>query len=170
MKQVELVRGHHSVGESNYHIIFCPKYRKPLFVHQIIRERIEQYIREKLSQFNINLISLEFGPDHLHMFWSNVKRASLEKVIGQVKGYSGYMIKKEVGELVEQYIWKKGFWSAGYFYRSIGAVTNERIKTYIEKSQDKHFLVLDTKEYIREKQKTLASFLDVAFRPLPTLS
>lgn len=168
MKQVELVRGHHSVGESNYHVIFIPKYRKPLFFHDIIREKLEQYIREKLSQFGVRCIAIEFGPDHLHMFWSNVKRASLEKIIGQVKGYSGYMIKKELGKLVRQYIWKKGFWSGGYFYRSIGAVTNNRVKTYITKSQDKHFLVLNNTEYIREKQKTLASFLDVAFRPLST--
>jgi putative transposase len=168
MRKIELVRGHHSVGESNYHIILNPKFRKPLFVHKIIRERLEALVTEKLEQFGAKLVAIEFGPDHVHMFWSNVKKKSLEKLIGQVKGYSGYMIRKELGKLVKQYIWKKAFWSSGYFYRSIGAVTNTRIVSYIEKSQEKHFLVVNKQEYVREKQKTLASFLDVAFRPLST--
>jgi len=166
MKKIELVRGHHSVGESNYHIIFCPKYRKPIFVHEIIRQKIERFMRAKLIQFRIEMVAIEFGPDHVHMFWTGVKKAPLDKIIGQVKGYSGYMICKELGLLVKEYIWKGGFWSGGYFYRSIGAVTNERIKTYIERGQEKHYLVVNRQEYIRQKQKTLASFLDVAFRPL----
>ena len=135
-------------------------------MHRIIRERLEFFIREKLEQFGVDMVALEFGPDHLHMFWTCVKRASLEKIIGQVKGYSAYMICKESGILVRQYIWRKGFWSGGYFYRSIGAVTNERVYTYIEKSQEKHFLIVNKQEFVREKQITLASFLDVAFKPL----
>ncbi len=164
--EIELVRGHHSVGESNYHIILCPKYRKPIFVHDIIRKKIEQYIREKLEQFGAKMIAIEFGPDHVHMFWTCIRTASLAKIIGQVKGYSGYMIKKEYAKLVTQYIWRGGFWSGGYFYRSIGAVTNQRVATYIEKSQEKHFLIINKQEYLRQKQTTLASFLEVAFKPL----
>ena len=53
-----------------------------------------------------------------------------------------------------------------YDHRSIGAVTNERVVTYIEKSQEKHFLIINKQEYLRDKQKTLASYLDVVFRPL----
>ena len=166
--RIALVRGHHSVGESNYHIILCPKYRKPIFVHNIIRAKIEQFVREKLEQFGAKLVAIEFGPDHVHMFWSCVKRAALEKMIGQVKGYSGYMIRKECGPLIEEYLWKGGFWSGGYFYRSIGAVTNERVVTYIEKSQEKHFLIIGKQEFVREQQSTLASFLNVVFRPLST--
>lgn len=167
MEQIELVRGHHSVGESNYHVILTPKYRKPIFVHKIIRKKIEFFIREKLEQFGAKMVAIEFGPDHVHMFWTCVKRASLERIIGQVKGYSGYKIRQELGILVKQYIRSSGFWSGGYFYRSIGAVTNQRVYTYIEKSQEKHFLVVDRQEFVREKQVTLASFLDVAFKPLP---
>ncbi len=166
MKQIELVRGHHSVGESNYHIILCPKYRKPLFVHDIIREKTELFIREKLEQFGAKMVAIEFGPDHVHMFWTCVNKAALTKIIGQVKGYSGYMMRKHYGALVRQYIWKNAFWSGGYFYRSIGAVTNERVKTYIERGQQKHYLIINKQEYVRDKQRTLASFLDVAFRPL----
>ena len=85
MEQIELVRGHHSVGESNYHVILCPKYRKPIFVHRIIRERLEFFIREKLEQFGVDMVALEFGPDHLHMFWTCVKRASLERLLDRLK-------------------------------------------------------------------------------------
>jgi len=167
--KIELVRGHHSVGESNYHIILTPKYRKPLFVHEIIRTKIEQFMREKLEQFGAKLVAIEFGPDHIHMFWTCVRKVALEKIIGQVKGYSSYMIRKECGALIREYIWKNAFWSGGYFYRSIGAVTNERIATYIEKSQEKHFLIVGNQEFVRQKQTTLASFLDVAFKPLSSV-
>ena len=166
--KVELVRGHHSVGESNYHVILVPKYRKPIFVHELVRAKIEQFVREKLEQFGARLVAIEFGPDHVHMFWTCVKKESLEKLIGQVKGYSGYMIRKECGALVNEYIWRQGFWSGGYFYRSIGAVTNERVAIYLERSQEKHFLIVGKQEFVRQKQVTLASFLEAAFRPQAT--
>jgi REP element-mobilizing transposase RayT len=166
--RVELVRGNHSVGESNYHVILCPKYRVPIFVHEIVREKIEQFIREKLEQFGVKLVAIEFGMDHVHMFWACVKSIALEMLIGQVKGYSAYMIRKSIGSLINEYLWHGGFWSGGYFYRSIGAVTNGRVVTYIEKSQDKHFLIVGKNEFVRQQQRTLGSFLDVAFRPLST--
>lgn len=128
--EIKLVRWHHSVGESNYHVILIPKYRKPIFVHEIIREKIEQYIREKLEQYGVKLVAIEFGPDHVHMFWTCVKSIALERLIGQVKGYSAYMIRKEVWPLVKEYLWGSAFWSSGYFFRSIGAVTNDRVVTY----------------------------------------
>jgi putative transposase len=161
--KIELVRGHHSVGESNYHVILSPKYRKPIFVHEIVRVKIEQFIREKLEQFGVKLIAIEFGPDHVHMFWTCVKSISLEKLIGQVKGYSSYKINKEIGPLIREYIWKPGFWSGGSFFRSIGAVTNERVACYIEKSQDKHFVIVGKREFVRNKQTTLSTFLEATF-------
>lgn len=163
--KIELVRGHHSVGESNYHIILTPKFRKPLFVHEIVRTRITQFIREKLEQFDAKLVAIEFGPDHVHMFWTCIKSISLEKLIGQVKGYSSYKINKELSSLIKEYIWNGGFWSGGYFYRSIGAITNERVVTYIEKSQETHFVIIGKQEFVRKKQTTLSTYLEATYMP-----
>jgi hypothetical protein len=38
-------------------------------------------------------------------------------------------------------------------------VTNERAATYLEKSQDKYFLIIGKQEFVRQTQSTLVSFL-----------
>ncbi|MGQ9552279.1 MAG: transposase [Candidatus Bathycorpusculaceae bacterium] len=43
-------------------------------------------------------------------------------------------------------------WTAGYFYRSVGAATGETIKHYIEQSQRKHWTITNPEPYTYKKK------------------
>jgi hypothetical protein len=51
------------------------------------------------------------------------------------------------------------FWTAGYFYRSVGATTNEAIQYYLEHSQRKHSMAVDYHTYLHSKQQRLNNYL-----------
>ena len=147
----QLVISGHSIGESNYHIILVPAYRRDIFRDKLVRELTIVYIVEKLQQFKVQLLAYDFGPDHLHLFVSNVRFVSEVELIRNIKGYSSYRMREGYEPLFIDKLWGNKFWSYGHFYRSVGAVNKETVKKYVEESQDKHWEKVT-------KQETLFSY------------
>ena len=56
-------------------------------------------------------------------------------------------------ELFADKLWGNKFWSEGYFYRTVGVVTKESTRFYIERSQKKHWTALDYDFYKYDKQQ-----------------
>ena len=79
---------------------------------------------------------MEVVEDHVHLFLEFHPSTSLSKVIQHLKGGSSYRLFKLHPELREKY-WGGSLWSSGKFYRSIGNVTADTIKHYINYSQGK---------------------------------
>lgn len=154
-----LVRTSSSVGESNLHLQLTPAYRRNIFANQQIWELTLLYIKEQLQKLNVILLAAEHGLDHVHIFLANWKKYSIEYLIQRIKGFSSYMMRKFHKELFMNKLWGKKFWSEGYFYRTVGVVTKESTKFYIEKSQKKHWKAMDYEYYKHDKeQQTLFGF------------
>jgi putative transposase len=145
MKQ-ELVVSSHAVGESNFHFVFIPAYRRDIFISPLVQELTLAYILEKMQKLKVQLLAYNFGPDHLHLFVSNLRFVGEIEFVRQVKGYSSFMMRKGHLNLFEEKLWGKKFWSEGHFYRSVGAVNAETMKHYIEECQTKHWEKVTTQQ------------------------
>jgi len=145
--EMKLVASSSAVGESNFHIQLTPAFRQDIFRDEQIAELTFAYILEKLQKLKVVVLGYGFGPDHLHLFLSNVRFVSEIQLVKQIKGYSSYMMRKNFSYLFKKKLFGKKFWSEGHFYRSVGAVNYETMKHYVEESQDKHW---ETKEAITE--------------------
>ena len=102
---------------------------------------------------DIILLAAECGTDHAHIFLANWKKYSIEYIVQQIKGFTSYMMRKHHGKLFINKLWGSKFWSEGYFYRTVGIVTKESTKFYIERSQKKHWTALDYDFYKYDKQQ-----------------
>ena len=129
----------HAVGEFNYHIQLTVAYRRQIFVSDKVLKLTEAYLKEKLTQINVELVSLEFGKEHVHLFITNCKNHAPCQIVQFLKGFSSRMMRKNHWSLFKKLLWGDKFWSEGYFARSIGCVTTERVRYYIEESQTKHW-------------------------------
>ena len=156
--KLEIVKHSHSVGKSNFHYQITPAYRRPIFVDERVRKLTQAYLLSKAQDLNVIIVSVNFGPDHMHFFVGNCKNFSAAKLIGEIKGYISFVMRKYHKKLFERFLWGDSFWASGYFYRSIGQATSEAIKYYIENSQEKHWEVVDYEFYNYSNQKTLSSF------------
>ena len=154
MKNI-LVRTTSSVGESNLHLQITPAYRRKIFANKQVWELTLIYIEEQLKKMNIILLAADGGKDHAHIFLANWKNYSIPYIVQKVKGFSSYMMRKHHNGLFIKDLWGKKFWSEGYFYRTVGVVTRESTKFYIEKSQKKHWKALDYDYYKHEKGKQM---------------
>ena len=137
----DLKRFSHNIGQNWYHVVFVPKGRYPVFQFKVLKEIAEKAFDWVCERHNIDLYTKEIMPDHVHLFVSCPPDYSVRKLFKILKGGSSYYIRKEYPSLKKY----KHLWNRGTMYRSIGSVSSETVKHYIEKSNN----------WSRTKQKTL---------------
>ena len=83
---MELMHDRHSVGGSNYHLQFTPKYRKQVFRVERVKKLAEALMRRKAHQIGVKIEAIEFGPDHIHLFIVGCRKHSVSYLVNQFKG------------------------------------------------------------------------------------
>jgi putative transposase len=56
-----------AVFSLKYHLVWCPKYRRPVLVDEIAT-RLRYLLIEKAAEFDITVHAIEVMPDHVHLF------------------------------------------------------------------------------------------------------
>ena len=135
----ELKASGHTMGETNLHLQFTPAYRRDIFSDKLVRELTVAYVLQRSKEMKVDIAAIECGPDHLHLFVKNWKNWKIPVLVGSLKSYSSRLMRKGHKQLFENKLWGRKFWSAGYFHRTVGAVTAETVKHYIAEGQKKHW-------------------------------
>ncbi len=116
------------VYSCQYHVIFCPKYRRKVLVNGI-DEELKKMILEKQDEYKYKVIEMEIMSDHVHLLLDINPRIGIFKVINQIKGYSSRVLREEHPELRSRL---PTLWTRSKFISTVGAVTLEVVKKYIE--------------------------------------
>jgi putative transposase len=144
---MEFDRYSHSLGESNYHFQFTPKYRRDVFRDVILKKACEESFLRIAEKYKMIVRALEFGPDHVHLFLGNCKKYSVPQIAQYFKGASSRELRERYWEYVRIKEYGDSFWSDGYFYESVGRVTSESVEYYINRQQGKHWANMDYEVY-----------------------
>ena len=120
----------HSVGQNWYHVILVPRMRYPLFKQPHQRQLALLAFDWVCSNHNIDLFAKEVMDDHVHLFVACPPEYSIRKLIQLLKGGSSYYIRRNHPPL-QKY---PALWSRGFMYRSVGSVSADTVKRYIEQS------------------------------------
>ena len=118
---------HSIVYSCQYHIIFCPKYRRKVLTDGI-DERLKAIILEKQKDFKYSVLEMEIMPDHVHLLLDVNPQIGVIKVISQIKGYSAHALRKEFPKLRSRL---PCLWTRSKFVSTVGAVSLETVKQYI---------------------------------------
>jgi len=121
-----------SVTMINYHIVFCPKYRRQILVGKI-KERLEEIMKNVALENGWEITAKEVMPNHVHLFVSANVKSKPESVVKRFKGRSSRYLRKEFPELLKM----PTLWTRSYFLATAGNVSASTIKKYIEQQWDK---------------------------------
>ena len=116
----------------NYHVVWSVKYRR-----KIITPEIEDFLRDtayeiaKDKGFTVHLFESGDG-DHIHCFVSASPKLSITDIVKYLKGITGRKLFKEYPEIKDE-LWKGQLWNHSYYVETIGSVSEENIRRYIEK-------------------------------------
>ena len=122
----------HCVFNLGYHIVFCPKYRRKVLVNGV-DERLKILLQQKADELGITLENMEVMPDHVHLFIRSKSTYAIHFVINQLKGYSSVCLRKEFPWLRSRL---PSLWTRSYFVESIGHISEETVKRYIENQKN----------------------------------
>jgi putative transposase len=123
----------HMVYSCQYHVIFCPKYRRPVLTGQI-EERLKELILNKQDEYQYKLLDMEVMPDHVHLLLDVSPKFGIYRVVSLIKGYTSKTLRNEFPELRRKL---PTLWTLSRFVSSVGAVSLETVIKYIEEQKGK---------------------------------
>ena len=107
-----------------YHVVFCPKYRRPVLVDGV-DDRLKELIKETCDQLNVEIIEMEIMPDHVHLLMEVDPQYGIHKAVKRIKGYSSRVLRQE-------FPWLKSriptLWTNSYFVSTVGGAPLSVIK------------------------------------------
>ena len=124
----------HVVYQSDYHIVWCPKYR-----FRILKGQVAKYVEEKIRLLcewkKVEVIELNVMEDHIHAILNIPPRISISIMMGILKGKTAISIFKQFPAFKKKPYWGNHFWSRGYCVTTIG-LDMDKIKRYVKYQED----------------------------------
>ena|ERR1700739_505322 len=116
-----------SVFSLKYHLVWCPKYRKPILV-DVLAKRLRGLLYQKAKEIKAEIQALEIMPDHVHLFVASDPTMAPARLAAQFKGFTSHQLR-------EEFPWLKSYlpslWSRSYYIGSLGAVSQATVKRFI---------------------------------------
>lgn len=122
----------HAKTKLRYHIIFSTKYRRKCL--DDIRDEVLASFRLAESMSHFKILVMEIDADHIHFLITFPPAYSIEQTVRRMKIVSTRYLYEHSEAYLRQYYWKgkRIIWTHGYFCSTIGEVSEERLKHYIE--------------------------------------
>ncbi|MBD8499652.1 IS200/IS605 family transposase [Paenibacillus arenosi] len=120
-----------TVSLLNYHFVFCPRYRRKIFLKSEVEQRFKEIVKDVCSELSIEIVALECDKDHTHMFLNALPSLSPADIMAKVKGVTSKQLREEFPHLRHL----PSLWTRSYFVSTAGNVSNETVKRYVEQQK-----------------------------------
>lgn len=121
------------VYKNQFHIVFCPKYRRKVLVNGV-EGRLKEILYETASDSEIVLKTVEIAPDHVRLIIEIEPKQSVHMAVRILKGQTSRILR-------EEFPWLKSkipsLWTRSYFCCTVGSISEETITKYILDQKNK---------------------------------
>src|SRR5215813_1885110 len=116
------------VYSCKYHVVWCPKYRRPVLVNDV-DTRLREIIQTVCTECRAEILALDTMPDHVHLLVEVDPQYGIHRLVRALKGRSSRLLRQE-------FSWLKSrlptLWTNSYFVSTVGGAPLEVVKQYIE--------------------------------------
>lgn len=117
-----------TVSLINYHFVFCPRYRRKIFLNERLDIRFKELVNRIAEENDFKIVALETDKDHCHLFLNALPSYSPSDIMAKIKGGTSKILREEFKELNSM----PNLWTRSYFVSTAGNVSSETIKQYVE--------------------------------------
>src|SRR5215472_7365329 len=115
------------------HVVFCPRYRRKVLTPPI-DERLKVILTEQMERCGQDLIETAVLPDHMHLLVGYDLQLGIHRLVKLLKGYTSHALRAEFPALERRLL---SLWTNSYFVATVGGVTLETLKRYVESQKGK---------------------------------
>ena len=116
-----------TVSMCNYHFVFCPRYRRKIFLIDGLEDRFKELVYQICGQNGVEILAMECQVDHCHLFVNCPPHLSPADVMKLVKGGTANIIKREFFKHNTSQVWTRS-----YFVSTLSDVSSDTILLVID--------------------------------------
>jgi putative transposase len=128
MAQDRYAKNAGAVFSLKFHIVWCPKYRRPVLAGRV-DERLNELLTEVATEHGMTIHAMEVMPDHVHLFVEADPTLCVAEIVNRLKGRTSRILRQEFPSLRSRL---PTLWSRSYFAATVGAVSEGTVRRYIE--------------------------------------
>jgi len=123
----------HKVYCIKYHLMFCVKYRKDMFLHDNYLDYFKTILLEIGKRYFLVFETIGVDEDHIHTLVQSAPKYSPSHLVQMIKSITAKELFKKFPEIKNE-LWGGEFWSDGGYIGTVGEGVNaEIIRNYIKK-------------------------------------
>ena len=123
----------HLVFSCQYHVIFCPKYRRKVLC-DVLDERFKELVLLDQERSEYRVVEMEVMPDHVHMLLDVSPSIGIFKTVCHIKGFTSRVLRREYPSLKTR---MPSLWTRSSFISTVGSVSLDVVRGYIENQKRK---------------------------------
>ena len=123
---MEYQRDEHRVHLIVFHLVWCPKRRKPVLVGDVAKH-CRRLIEQKCKEHGWQIVELAIQPDHVHLFVRAWPTDCAAEIIKECKGITSHDLRAAHPQLLRL----PSLWTRSYFAATAGNVSAGTIQRYI---------------------------------------
>ena len=124
---IEYRRTATTVSKLNYHFVFCPRYRRKIFLIDGLEIRFKELMYQICEQNDIMVLALECHVDHCHAFVNMPPKMSPADFMRIMKANTTKTLRQEFPVLKQPTLWTRS-----YFVSTADDVSSDVITRYVE--------------------------------------
>lgn len=124
---------HSWVYSCQYHVVFCPKYRRPVLDNGV-DERLKELILQQQEEYGYLVLGMEVMPDHVHLLLDVNPQVGIKSVVSKIKGFTSHELREEFPSLKSRL---PTLWTRSKFVSTVGSVSMSVVMKYIEDQKGK---------------------------------
>jgi putative transposase len=121
----------HAVYNLKLHIVFVTKYRRKTLSPELLTY-LETTFGEILAAWRCKLIEFGGEADHVHLLIEVHPALHISVLINNLKTASARRARNRFADHLAPFYQKPLFWSRAYFVGSVGSVTLETVRAYVD--------------------------------------
>ena len=99
-----------------------------------IDHRLKELIQEKQAAYGYEVLAMEIMPDHVHLILDVDPRVGVNKVVGQIKGWTAHTLREEFPFMKSRL---PSLWTRAKFISTVGTASLAVVKQYIANPKGK---------------------------------
>ena len=125
-----LVRTHHNIYDTHYHLVFPIKYRKSLLTDDI-PQAINQISNEISERYDITFEKLGYDQNHIHILCSFPPKYSGSTIVRIFKSITARELFRQFPKLKRE-LWGGELWSDGFYLATVSDKGNwQMVERYV---------------------------------------
>ena len=124
----------HAVHALHVHLILTPKYRRAVMTPRVT-DLLKQVCTEVCDARGATVMACETDGDHMHLLVQYPPTLTLADWVMTLQSVTARRLRAQHWPEITQQLWGAPFWSPSYCVLSVGGVTLDTVKRYVENQQ-----------------------------------